>query len=285
MAAIIIIFALAIATLLINLVVDHFVFPTFYTLSHHSIPESADGLTFIVISDLHDTVFWGGGIERIISEVAKTVPNTSKIAVVFSGDMVIYPHSSVKNTLEIAKKATNLGIKMFGAIGNHEGKHPDCGGIIQSLEAGGVRMLCNNAVDFHGINVIGVNDPQKYVGQPRNNPKDIETVKETISGLLKNDKFNVVFFHRVNFFPHLSALGAELIVSGHLHGGVVRLPFIGGLVGESFKLFPKYCAGLYEKDRCTLIASRGCDRKFIRTRIFNPPEVVVITLKSKKHEQ
>lgn len=285
MTAILIIILIAIAILVINLIIDRFVFPTFYTLYDEKIPQSADGTTFIVISDLHDTSFLGGGIERIISEVAKGVCDTSKTAVVLSGDMVIYPSGSTKCAEEIAGKCHELGLRVFGAIGNHEGKHPCRKDILRRLESSGVEMLCNCGTDFCGINIVGINDPQRFVGQPRNNPGDISMVKERISELLKEDKYNVVFFHRVNFFPYLSGLGAQLIVSGHLHGGVVRLPFIGGLVGESFKLFPKYCAGLYRKDDCTLIASRGCDRKFIRTRIFNPPEVVVITLKQKKHEQ
>lgn len=73
--------------------------------------------------------------------------------------------------------------------------------------------------------------------------------------------------------------GYDIILSGHSHGGVIRLPFVGGLINNNGGLFPEYDGGAYSKNNCTMFASRGLgDASF--PRFYNPPELVIITLKN-----
>lgn len=72
------------------------------------------------------------------------------------------------------------------------------------------------------------------------------------------DPFWILLAHRNNAFAeHYSLLGADLVVSGHGHGGLVRLPFTDGLVSTEHTFFPSYTAGLYEKNGSTLFVTRG----------------------------
>ena len=72
--------------------------------------------------------------------------------------------------------------------------------------------------------------------------------------------------------------GADLTLSGHAHGGQVRLPFIGGLAAPGQGILPEYDAGLFAADSAAMIVSRGLGNSIIPLRINNRPEIVVITL-------
>jgi hypothetical protein len=78
--------------------------------------------------------------------------------------------------------------------------------------------------------------------------------------------------------PRYAAWGAELVLSGHLHGGVVRLPGMGGLLSPSREWFPEFDAGLYQAGNTQMFVSRGLGNSVIPVRVFNPPELVVLTL-------
>ena len=85
--------------------------------------------------------------------------------------------------------------------------------------------------------------------------------------------------HRNNYFPEqYSLLGADLVISGHGHGGVIRLPFTDGLVSTDRTFFPSYTAGLYRENGSTLFVTRGLGNSGPSFRLFNRPEVAVVTL-------
>ena len=74
-----------------------------------------------------------------------------------------------------------------------------------------------------------------------------------------------------------AAWGAELVVSGHVHGGMIRLPVVGGLLSPERKLFPAYSRGHYRQGHTDLIVTGG----IAKPRLFNPPELRIITLQGK----
>ena len=82
--------------------------------------------------------------------------------------------------------------------------------------------------------------------------------------------------HHPAYFDAYASWGADLTLSGHLHGGMIRLPFVGGLVSPQMRLFPKYDKGLYTKKGKKLIVSAGLANHTVNIRINNPPELVVI---------
>ena len=81
---------------------------------------------------------------------------------------------------------------------------------------------------------------------------------------------------RPYYFDTYAEYGADLVLSGHIHGGIVRFPLLGGLISPQMELFPKYDAGIYEKNGTTMIVTRGLGTHFPPIRIANRPELIVL---------
>ena len=109
------------------------------------------------------------------------------------------------------------------------------------------------------------------------NQEDIENEV----GIVDNSNFNILLAHTPFSFDAYAEMGFDLILSGHVHGGVIRLPFVGGVLSPERKFFPKYSGGIYSKEKSQMIVSRGLGYGSLKFRMFNTPEIVVVTLKSK----
>ena len=72
--------------------------------------------------------------------------------------------------------------------------------------------------------------------------------------------------------------GSDLIFAGHMHGGIIRLPFLGGVLSPERDYFPEYDGGKYELENSTMVVGRGLGNYTINLRIFNRPELMVVTL-------
>jgi len=90
----------------------------------------------------------------------------------------------------------------------------------------------------------------------------------------------IALYHRNNQLQMFSEFGVDLVLSGHAHGGMVRLPFTDGLIGGNYEWFPTYTSGLYTRGGTNMIVSRGVGNHFGWTRFLNNPEVVVIDLRA-----
>ncbi|NLK27428.1 MAG: hypothetical protein GX306_03680 [Clostridiales bacterium] len=105
--------------------------------------------------------------------------------------------------------------------------------------------------------------------------------QETLTASLgepKDDSFHLLIAHNPIYFNEYTTWGANLTISGHVHGGLVRLPFFGGLISPQIALFPKFDAGRFTKDGKDMIISRGLGTHSCMLRLFNPPELVIISL-------
>lgn len=91
----------------------------------------------------------------------------------------------------------------------------------------------------------------------------------------------ILLAHSPLFFSSYAQWGADLVLSGHIHGGLVRLPSLGGLFSPYHTFFPKYDAGLFWRQDTAMVVSRGLGDSPLRFRINDPPEVVVLTLRRK----
>jgi uncharacterized protein len=102
-------------------------------------------------------------------------------------------------------------------------------------------------------------------------------LKNTIGDKRKNE-YQILMAHNPFYFKKYVAWGADLVVSGHVHGGMVRLPGIGGLLSPQAKFFPKYQSGLYKENGKVMVVSRGLGSHSIMPRLFNIPEIVFLRL-------
>ena len=106
---------------------------------------------------------------------------------------------------------------------------------------------------------------------------------EQLLGVCHRDCFNLLLAHNPEYAEQYAAWGADLTVSGHVHGGIMRLPLLGGVIAPSLRLFPKFDAGLYSfREGRAMIVSRGLGLHHIKLRFFNRPEVSVINLSCQK---
>ncbi len=92
------------------------------------------------------------------------------------------------------------------------------------------------------------------------------------------DSFVVLLGHRNYWITKYPELKVDIIFCGHSHGGIIRIPGVGGLLGTSGELLPRYDAGLFESGRYVMIVSRGLGNSISVPRFANTPEIVTLTL-------
>lgn len=145
----------------------------------------------------------------------------------------------------------------------------------------GVTPLSNQyeLLERDGAQIVlaGIDDPNGYADQ---------TTPEELHARIERDApglFTLLLAHRNGRFGQYANAGYDFVMSGHGHGGIVRLPILGGLVGTDRQLFPSWTSGIYTVGDSTLFVSRGLGNNtvpFKGFRIFNRPELAVITLKA-----
>lgn len=253
------------------------VFPSRYTVSGSDIPPEFDGFKIAVISDIQ-------GTDRA-AEIRELLEAEKPDAVFFAGDLVDEAIPESDKVFVKLMDSLHSRRNLFGVTGNHDllwdGIESFCDDISKKYS---LTFLSNSkaviTIGSESINIYGIADP-KYWQQD----KADETTKSNLELVLKSnppekDDFNILIFHRANMLDMFRDEEFDLIVSGHMHGGQVYIPFIGGLVSPGYKLFPKYSAGRYSFGDKTYIVSRGIGNAVRVPRIMNPPDIPIIILKS-----
>ena len=131
------------------------------------------------------------------------------------------------------------------------------------------------------ITLLGVNDPSFQTDYLLGDDETLMQGKlqELVSDY---DGYTVLLSHRPELFEVYAESGADLVLSGHAHGGQFRLPFVGGLIAPNQGFFPQYDAGLYTEENTNMIVSRGIGNSLLPFRINNRPEVILIELRSQQ---
>ncbi|OAK31448.1 phosphoesterase [Bacillus wiedmannii] len=244
-------------------------------ITSNKIPSSFKGFKILQISDLHNKKF-GDSQETLIQKVK--IINPDIIAI--TGDLIdsksYDPEVSMELIRELVKK-----YPVYFVTGNHEkwsGKYND---LEKELKKHHVTILRNEHVSIQKgeqkINLLGIDDPEFVTGnRDEGNVVKDEIIKAKFE--MQPDTYNVLLSHRPEFLTEYADEQIDLVLSGHAHGGQVRLPFIGGLVAPNQGILPTYTAGLYEKQNTSIVVSRGLGNSIIPQRIFNRPELVVVQL-------
>lgn len=238
------------------------------------LPAGFDGLVVVQLSDLHGKEF-GEGNKRLLDAVAAQSPDL--IAV--TGDLV---DENTKRPLQYAAAiggALSALAPTYYVTGNHEWALRQAEDVCAALESAGVTCLRNQTVpierDGERILLSGVDDPNAYADQKT--PEDV--TRELLEAYGEND-FRLLLAHRNNLFAtEYYRLGYDLTLAGHGHGGLIRLPFTDGLIDPHQGLLPSYTAGFYTVEGAKLFVSRGLGNIFPSARLFNRPEVAVLTLR------
>lgn len=279
-----IILIIVIIIILSSIIDSIFVKISNFKIESSKIPKSFDGYKILQISDLHSKEF-GEKNKRLI----KKIENVNPDIIVMTGDMINMTDDNYDVFYNLANELAKK-YKIYYVVGNHEQnlKEEKLKKITDYLQSINITVLDNQKIEINKnnekINIYGLWYNLKYYKDVNNKyTKDIYFGQDQIKQILgeKEDGYTILLTHNPIYFDTYATWGADLTLAGHIHGGMIRLPFIGGLLSPERELFPKYDSGLYNLDDSKMIVNRGLGNGEVPIRIFNIPEISVITLNSK----
>ena len=250
-----------------------------YTLISDKISKPHD---FLFISDLHCKEY-GKDNERLF----KAIDSLKAEAALVPGDIITaIPGESTKAAVSFVSKL-NKRMPIYYSMGNHEYRakiHKKTYGdmyddYIKALSDEDIKILDNEAVDLGDINIYALTIDKRLYKRFKVQNMEKEYIESEI-GKIKNDKaFNILLAHNPDYFDNYADYGADLTLSGHVHGGLYRV-FGKGLFSPRIAFFPKYDGGVFKKGDKTMIVSRGLGNHSFPHRFFNPGELILIHLKT-----
>lgn len=234
--------------------------------------------TIAQVSDLHNAEF-GGGNRELLAILEEAEPDLIAI----TGDLIDSRRTDPAPALAFLEGAVELAPVCY-VTGNHEFRAYDAYQDLKSqMEELGVIVLENESMVLEEVplRVIGLDDPSFGV---RSDPS--ATPEQILQGALtalapqagEEDLRTVLLAHRPEYVELYAQHGADLVLSGHAHGGQVRLPGVGGLYAPGQGFLPAYTSGLYQIGETSLVVSRGLGNSLFPLRVNNRPEVVLVEL-------
>lgn len=227
-----------------------------------------------LVTDFHGCDY-GEGADRLIAAIQAETPD----AVLLAGD--IFDDEMPWAPSEALVRVLAAQYPCYYVTGNHEYWSGRVAEIYDILASAGVRILNMEGevltVRGQEISLCGVPDP--YAMGYEDAPDTAKQLTRAQSQA-KPGTYTVLLAHRPELIDAYAAAGFDLVVSGHAHGGQVRVPLLlNGLYAPNQGLFPEYAGGHYTAEGTSLIVSRGLARESTAfPRIFNRPELVIIDL-------
>ena len=263
---------------------------TKYEIENEKIPKEFDNFKIVQISDLHNKSF-GKGNKRLLEKIDSQNPDI----VVITGDLVEGDNKNFDVALNLIDELLKK-YKVYHIIGNHEQKslikkHKELyKTYFDKLYKKNIVNLDNEKIrikkDGKYINIYGLIIPLEYYPYFFKNykNKNMQLKQDFINnklGEINRDEYNILLAHTPFFFEDYEKYGVDLVLAGHVHGGIIRLPKVGGLLSPNREFFPKYDFGKYIKNNTTMLLSKGLGGSKVLIRFACKPEIVSITLKSK----
>lgn len=242
----------------------------------------------VFLSDLHDNKL-GKDNSKLVELIEKEKPDL----ILVGGDMITAkPGCSYDGAVKLMSRLSQLKIPIIYGMGNHEYRmkiYPEDYGdlydrFMEELKSLGVNVVCNDNVvlEEFGIDVQGLMLDRVYYKRWKGREvPGREDIQKMVSQK-KSNEYRILLAHNPEFFNSYEE-EADLILSGHFHGGIARIPGVGGIISPRLTLFPKYSGGRYEAKEnehlTTMLVSRGLGSHTIPVRVFNRIELPVIELK------
>jgi predicted MPP superfamily phosphohydrolase len=248
-------------------------------ITNSKIPVPFDGFKIAQISDLHNKEF-GHNQSRLLKLIKKANPDI----LVITGDLISSKDTNFDIAMEFIYEAIDIA-PVYYVPGNHEAFSVLYSDLVQKFNDLGVTILNDEKIQIKrensSIDLIGLKDPSFTLS---NYWTEVVTdqLGKRLNNLVKGevDSFKILLSHRPDLIDIYASNQIDLAFTGHAHGGQFRLPYIGGLVAPNQGFFPKYTSGAYTMDKTTMVVSRGLGKSSIPIRIFNRPEVIIVTLKN-----
>lgn len=234
------------------------------TVKESNLPKSFDGFRIAHVSDLHSAEM-GQGNEKLLSMLREAKPDIIAI----TGDLMDRRDKDPAIALSFAAEAAKIAPTYY-VTGNHE---------VRLEESLYIRLMDG----LRSAGVIVLEDEERIISR---NGEAISIAghkwgeTDKVGDISNFDGYTVLLSHQPEDFSNYVSGGYDLVLSGHVHGGQFRLPYLGGLFTPGQGFFPKYDAGLYSENNTDMIISRGIGNSTFPLRFNNPPEVVLVVLKA-----
>lgn len=243
--------------------------------------KRASGLTLLCLSDLHNNVYAPGN-QTVIRRAEETHPDL----ILAAGDMLSDRRNKADNAAVDFLSALTGTAPVFFVNGNHEmkvrRKEPErYGRFSDGLRRGGVRILENESAHLRfgerRIGIYGYELPMHYYRRFSRKKLHAARISESL-GTPEAEEYTILITHNPVHFAAYAKWKADFVFAGHLHGGFVRLPFLGGVISPQFQFFPKYDRGLFSLGGSWMAVSAGMGGQGRLFRINNPAEMVVVKI-------
>lgn len=241
----------------------------------------------VVIADLHNK-YYGRENEVLLAKIREEKPD---LVLVVGDILTAKPGADPEPALKLIRELAKDFFVCYGN-GNHEHRiklYPETYGSLaqeyeEGLKACGVSALVNARQGFaeSGLSVVGVEIHKEYYMRFRG-PDMEDDYLRTLLGEPDKEFYTVLLAHNPDYFPAYAKWGADLVLSGHTHGGVARIPFWNrGVLSPALRLFPKYDGGVFSEGGSTMILSRGLGSHTVPVRLFNPGDLIFLEFCSGK---
>jgi len=244
---------------------------TEYTVVSEELPEAFDGAKIVQISDLHNATF-GKDQSSLIKKIQSAKPD----AVFLTGDFIDSNRYDLSASLVLIDEIVKMS-KVYFVTGNHEIASNKVEEITAALQDRGVNVLQNDSIEWEKdgstIQIAGIDDP---LSEPTRHGDEV--THDYLESARLTDDFTLLLVHRPEYLSTYAEAEVDVVFAGHAHGGQVRLPGIGGLYAPGQGWFPKVTEGIFDKGSSQMVVSRGLGNSNFPLRIFNRPELVVVTL-------
>ncbi len=239
---------------------------------------------FVMLSDLHGKSF-GKNNEKLIQKIDELKPEGIFIA----GDMLTAkPGRNFDTAVSLIKKLSEKYPLYYGS-GNHEFRmeiYPEKYGNMSKDFETAIRhpnlfRLKNQKILLKkaSILVYGLEIDREFYKKIHAPEMDKDYLEQKL-GKPDKEAYTIMIAHNPAYFPVYAEYGPDLVLSGHVHGGIARLPLLGGVISPTLRLFPKYDGGLFKEGHTTMILGRGLGTHTLPIRFLNPGELVLVTLKA-----
>lgn len=237
---------------------------------------------FVMLSDLHGKVY-GKEHDKLIEDIRKLQPDF----IVIAGDLITANAFSSIETGIVLIRELSKDYRIYYALGNHETKLRERAGekyheLMDTMRQLGVEILADTSCELkeYNICITGLELERSYYARFKKQVISEEAVEKHV-GKAKEDMCNILLAHNPNYFETYAKWGADLVLSGHVHGGIMRLPLLGGVISPSLELFPHYDGGIFRQDSSVMLLGRGMGAHTIPLRFFNPAELYCISVQGK----
>lgn len=233
------------------------------------IPPGVEGFVIAQVSDLHNTQN---------SKLLPILRNAEPDMIAITGDMIDSRRTDLDVAIAFAQEAVQIA-PCYYVPGNHESRIEEYAQFREAMIAAGVIVLENakTRIQYNNeeVTLAGIQDPDFT-----DVVDEADWISEQLSEILgPEDGFVILLSHRPEYLQTYAESEVDLVLSGHAHGGQIRLPFVGGVIAPNQGLFPDYDGGVYVQENTQMVVSRGVGNSVFPLRVNNRPEVVLIELR------